>query len=50
VQYIKLAEHLVYGAPQHVRPPRLPLEGEERARIERVIRGTIAALASASGA
>jgi len=50
VQYIKLAEHLVYGAPEHVRPPRLPLEGEERARIERVIRGTIAALASASGA
>lgn len=50
VQYIKLAEHIVYGAPEHVRPPRLPLEGEERARVERVIRGTIAALAAASGA
>jgi 4-hydroxy-tetrahydrodipicolinate synthase len=44
VQYIKLAEHLVYGAPEHVRPPRLPLEGEERARVEAVIRKTIADL------
>ncbi len=30
VQYIKLAEHLVYGAPEWTRPPRLPLIGEER--------------------
>jgi len=44
VQYIKLAEHLVYGAPEHTRPPRLPLEGEERARVEAVIRKTIADL------
>lgn len=44
VQYIKLAEHLVYGAPEHIRPPRLPLEGEERARVEAVIRKTIADL------
>lgn len=44
VQYIKFAEHLVYGAPEHVRPPRLPLEGEERARVEAVIRKTIADL------
>ena len=45
VQYIKLAEHLVYGAPEFVRPPRLPIEGEERARVEAVIRKTIAELA-----
>jgi 4-hydroxy-tetrahydrodipicolinate synthase len=45
VQYIKFAEHLVYGAPEHIRPPRLPLEGEERARVEAIIRQTIADLA-----
>jgi len=44
VQYIKFAEHLVYGAPEHTRPPRLPLEGDERARVEAVIRKTIADL------
>jgi len=44
VQYIKFAEHLVYGAPEHIRPPRLPLVGEERARVEAVIRKTIADL------
>ena len=44
VQYIKLAERLVYGAPEHVRAPRLPLEGEERAQVEAVIRKTIADL------
>lgn len=41
VQYIKFAEHLVYGAPEHVRPPRLPLVGEERARVEAIILRTI---------
>lgn len=30
VQYIKLAENLVYGAPEWPRAPRLPLVGEER--------------------
>jgi 4-hydroxy-tetrahydrodipicolinate synthase len=45
VQYIKLAEHLVYGAPYGVRPPRLPITGEERQRVEAVIRGAIEALA-----
>jgi 4-hydroxy-tetrahydrodipicolinate synthase len=30
VQYIKLAEHLVYGAPEWVRAPRLSLVGDER--------------------
>ena len=46
VQYIKLAEHIVYGAPPGVRPPRLPVEGAERARVEAVIRRTIAGLAA----
>src|SRR5882724_7131536 len=41
VQYIKLAEHLVYGAPEWTRAPRLPLVGEER---ESVIRTVIAAI------
>lgn len=41
VQYIKLAEHLVYGAPSGVRPPRLPIEGDELAFAETVIRKTI---------
>ncbi len=45
VQYIKLAEHLVYGAPEFVRPPRLSIEGEERVRVEAVIRKTITELA-----
>lgn len=44
VQYIKLAEHFVYGAPEWVRAPRLPLDGEERARVSAVIRETIAQL------
>ncbi|MBN9233483.1 MULTISPECIES: dihydrodipicolinate synthase family protein [Phyllobacteriaceae] len=44
VQYIKLAEHLVYGAPEHVRLPRLPVVGEERARAEAIISDTIASL------
>ena len=30
VQYIKLAENLVYGAPEWTRAPRLPLVGQER--------------------
>lgn len=45
VQYIKLAEHLAYGAPEWVRAPRLPLNGTERDRVAAVIRATIAALA-----
>jgi 4-hydroxy-tetrahydrodipicolinate synthase len=44
VQYIKLAEHLVYGAPEWTRPPRLSLIGEERERVTAVIRQTIADL------
>ncbi|MEP9386450.1 dihydrodipicolinate synthase family protein [Mesorhizobium sp. KR9-304] len=46
VQYIKMAEHLVYGAPEWVRQPRLPLEGAERENVVAVIRDTIAKLAA----
>ncbi|UJQ93243.1 dihydrodipicolinate synthase family protein [Mariluticola halotolerans] len=44
VQYIKLAEHIVSGAPEWVRSPRLPLEGEERAHVSKVINDTLVAL------
>ena len=44
VQYIKLAEHLVYGAPEYVRPPRLPLVGDEREAVVRTISAAIQAL------
>ena len=46
VQYIKLAEHRVYGAPEWVRAPRLPLAGEERERVSSIIDATITALRS----
>ena len=44
VQYIKLAEHLVYGAPEWLRSPRLPLEGSERQHVIATIKGAIDAL------
>jgi 4-hydroxy-tetrahydrodipicolinate synthase len=44
VQYIKLAEHLVYGAPEWTRPPRLPLVGAERERVADTITTAINAL------
>jgi len=44
VQYIKLAEHLVYGAPEWTRAPRLPLAGEERAYVIRTVQAAIHAL------
>lgn len=44
VQYIKLAEHLVYGAPEWTRAPRLPLVGEERARVIATIEAAKTAL------
>lgn len=46
VQYIKLAEHVVYGAPEWVRAPRLPLEGQERRRVSSVIEAAVATLAA----
>jgi 4-hydroxy-tetrahydrodipicolinate synthase len=44
VQYIKLAEHLVYGAPEWTRAPRLPLVGDERAHVVETVQAAIAAL------
>ena len=44
VQYIKLAEHLVYGAPEWTRAPRLPLVGEERETVVRTVTAAIEAL------
>jgi 4-hydroxy-tetrahydrodipicolinate synthase len=44
VQYIKLAEHLVYGAPEWTRAPRLPLVGEERESVIRTVTEAIEAL------
>ncbi len=42
VQYIKLAQSMTGNGSEYVRPPRLPLVGEERARIERIIEQAIA--------
>src|SRR3546814_20095293 len=39
VQYIKLAENLVYGAPEWTRSTRLPLVGEGRAFVIATIEG-----------
>ena len=44
VQYIKLAEHIVYGAPFEVLPPRLPLQGDELKRVTAIIKKTISDL------
>lgn len=44
VQYIKLAEHFVYGASEWCRAPRLPLDGSERDRVVGVVKTTIANL------
>lgn len=41
VQYIKIAENLVYGAPEWVRAPRLPLIGAERESVIATITDTI---------
>lgn len=41
VQYIKLAEHLVYGAPEWTRAPRLPLVGDERETVIRTVTAAI---------
>ncbi|MFZ1905305.1 MAG: dihydrodipicolinate synthase family protein [Steroidobacteraceae bacterium] len=44
VQYIKLAEHLVCGAPEWTRAPRLPLVDPERERVLGTLRSAVAAL------
>lgn len=41
VQNIKFAEALAIGSNERVRAPRLPLEGEQRARAERIVRAAI---------
>lgn len=41
VQYIKLANAMTGLGAEHVRRPRLPLSGEERVRIEAIIRQAI---------
>lgn len=41
VQYIKLAEHVTYGAPEWCRAPRLPLEGKERERVIAILERTV---------
>ncbi len=43
VQNIKLAEAMAGLGTEHVRPPRLPLIGEERSRVEGIIRQALAA-------
>lgn len=42
VQNIKLAEVLASGGSEYVRPPRLPLDGEERERVVDVIQRALA--------
>ncbi|MBK1664639.1 dihydrodipicolinate synthase family protein [Rhodospirillum rubrum] len=42
VQNIKLAEALACGSTETVRPPRLPLVGAERARVEAIIQTALA--------
>jgi 1-pyrroline-4-hydroxy-2-carboxylate deaminase len=42
VQNIKLVEHLVDGIDARVRAPRLPLVGEERARVEGIVARALA--------
>lgn len=49
VQYIKLAENLVYGAPEWVRAPRLPLIGAEREHVVTTVKKAIDGLASYNG-
>jgi len=50
VQYIKLAENLVYGAPEWTRSPRLPLVEEERSFVVDTIRGAMDQLAASAWA
>ena len=45
VQYIKLAESLVYGAPEWSRAPRLPLVGAERDHVTKTVREAMDGLA-----
>jgi 4-hydroxy-tetrahydrodipicolinate synthase len=49
VQYIKLAEHIVYGAPEWSRAPRLPLVGEEREFVISTVKAAMATLKARGG-
>ena len=49
VQYIKLAESQVYGAPEWTRAPRLPLVGEERDFVIATVRKAMGDLAQRGG-
>lgn len=42
VQNIKLVESLELGSTEHVRMPRMPLSGENRKRVEQVVRDALA--------
>lgn len=44
VQYIKLAENIITGSAETVKPPRLDLVGEERERTIAIVRKTLADL------
>ena len=46
VQYIKLAENLVYGAPEWTRAPRMPLVGDEREHVVSTVKAAMTALGS----
>jgi 4-hydroxy-tetrahydrodipicolinate synthase len=46
VQYIKLAENVVYGAPEWTRAPRLPLVGDERAHVISTVQAAMSELKS----
>ena len=41
VQYVKFAQHLVGLGSEMVRPPRLPLDGKERAEVEALVRAAM---------
>ncbi len=41
VQYIKLGNQMTGYGTEHVRRPRMPLSGDERARVEQIIRRAI---------
>ncbi|MEJ8840506.1 dihydrodipicolinate synthase family protein [Ramlibacter sp. AN1133] len=44
VQHIKLAEHMMTGSSEAMKPPRLPLAGKERERTMEITRKTLAGL------
>ncbi|NMU93324.1 dihydrodipicolinate synthase family protein, partial [Achromobacter ruhlandii] len=46
VQHIKLAEHLITGSAETVKPPRLDLAGAERERTLAITRQTLADLSA----